>query len=657
FRSLNTALGEVTWKNGLGLIREHASAQQFADSTTGGGGWNTFGPSGVRLMASAYTSASLKATDWLTLQGGLRYDRYNTEGEGYLAQFPERSGGRASPDAAVIVTPVEGVQLFAKYAEGYRPPSLRESHWKYQGLLTNNPDLDPEISKNIEIGLNILRDGVLTNNDQFRFKASYFRNRYDDYIVRGLVPGGNPNAGQSVYHWNNIDHANYEGIELSASYDARKWFVEGVFNKYFTVEYCPAGVPCLTPAMGGFGGSSDPLRNDYTTNYIPPEYSGSVTAGVRLFDEMLTLGGRMHFASVRFGSSWSDAIGRLGQVGNQFTWPRYTVFDVFGSYKLSEDATLNWSVENITDEYYYGALSTVGIPSPGRTARVSLTRTLDGDMLPSVPDLTLGRASEGAPGSNWTGLYFGAHVGYGLASISGTTTAGDGTAGGIPGTESADVEGKDPLRGGQIGLNYQFGNGIVVGLEGDFSWMTSAENRKAVATEGTLGQRDWLQAETDYEFDWMATVRGRIGYSFDRWLVYGTAGLAFLKEEQTRTQFRSNPGSASSPYGTATQEFFQEKDTALRQGWTVGGGFEYALTNRWSLKGEYLYSGFGKENFLFPEAREGVGAGYCPTVAFLCTSLPNLFPFVPGNSDNSNGRRASNDLDLHTVKLGINYRF
>ncbi|MGE0627072.1 MAG: outer membrane protein, partial [Hyphomicrobiaceae bacterium] len=163
--------------------------------------------------------------------------------------------------------------------------------------------------------------------------------------------------------------------------------------------------------------------------------------------------------------------------------------------------------------------------------------------------------------------------------------------------------------------------------------------------------------ETDYEFDWMATVRGRIGYSIDRWLVYGTAGLAFLKEEQTRTQFRSNPGSASSPYGTATQEFFQEKDTALRQGWTVGGGFEYALTNRWSLKGEYLYSGFGKENFLFPEAREGVGAGYCPTVAFLCTSLPNLFPFVPGNSDNSNGRRASNDLDLHTVKLGINYRF
>ena len=657
---MDTALGELTWRNGLEFVHEHAGAQQYADSTTGGGGWNTFGPSGVRLLTSAYSTASLKATDWLTLQGGLRYDHYNTEGEGYLAAFPKRSGGRASPDVAAIVTPFDGVQVFAKYAEGYRPPTLRESHWKYQGLLINNPDLNPEISKNIELGTNVMRDGVFRTDDRFRFKASYFRNRYDDYIVRGLIPGGNPNPGQSVYHWSNIDHANYEGVEFSASYDARTWFVEGQLNKYFTVEYCPAGVACFTPAMGGFTGASDPLKNDYNTNYIPPEYSGSVTAGVRLFDEALTLGGRMHFASVRFGSSWSDAIGESGQVGYQFTWPSYRVFDVFGSYKVSEDVTVNWSVENITDEYYYGALSSVGIPSPGRTARLSLTRTLDGDIIPTVPDLTFGRAAEGAPGSNWTGLYLGAHVGYALADMSGTTTAGDGTAGGIPATESANVSGKDPLRGGQLGFNYQLANGIVLGVEGDLSWMTFTENQKAFSTEGTLGDGDWLQAETDYAIDWMATLRGRIGYAQDRWLLFATGGLAFLKEEHTRTQYLSNLASASLPFGRSTQEWFSESDSAIRRGFTVGGGVEYALSSHWSMKGEYQYVGFDTEDFVFGNAKSGVAKGYSvnctPLIQCIRDGLP-LSTRYPGSSETTNGRKASNDLDLHTIKLGVNYRF
>jgi hemoglobin/transferrin/lactoferrin receptor protein len=74
----------------------------------------------------------------------------------------------------------------------------------------------------------------------------------------------------------------------------------------------------------------------------------------------------------------------------------------------------------------------------------------------------------------------------------------------------------------------------------------------------------------------------------------------------------------------------------------VGGGIEYALTNNWSLKGEYLYADFGTADFEFPGATAGV-------------TLTRSG--VPGTSTIVNGRTASNDLDLHSVKLGINYRF
>lgn len=59
------------------------------------------------------------------------------------------------------------------------------------------------------------------------------------------------------------------------------------------------------------------------------------------------------------------------------------------------------------------------------------------------------------------------------------------------------------------------------------------------------------------------------------------------------------------------------------------------MTNHGSFKGDYSYAYFGAENFLFPGARAGVKAPAFNTI---------------------NGRKASNDLDMHAVKLGLNYR-
>ncbi len=90
-----------------------------------------------------------------------------------------------NPSLGATLTPVQrlGLQFYALYSEGYRPPSLRESIGN-DSLLQPNPNLKPEISKDWEFGINYLKDGALFKRDKVRVKAAYFINNYDDYISR-----------------------------------------------------------------------------------------------------------------------------------------------------------------------------------------------------------------------------------------------------------------------------------------------------------------------------------------------------------------------------------------------------------------------------------------------------------------------------------------
>ena len=346
---------------GLNFTREDASADQWLFNNIR---WETPGPSGIRKTFGGYVNLRADVTDRIELRGGLRYDYYDSRGKGYLADYPDRSEGHLSPNAGITCTPYDGIQLFALYKEGLRAPSLRETHWNYQNLLVNNPDLEGEKAQDIELGLNVLREGVFLPEDNLRLKATLFRNRYRDYIVRASADP----ATAYPYQWTNIDRADYRGYEISGAYDAGAWFVEAALTRYNSIEYCYDG-QCGTP------GSADALGRDYNANYIPPKYSGTVTVGARLLDRRLTLGARAQFAGVRFGSDWGAVENSSGQVGTNFTWPSYEVYDLFGSYAFNDTTMLSFSVENLTDKYYYTALSSGGIPAPGRTARVSLTVT------------------------------------------------------------------------------------------------------------------------------------------------------------------------------------------------------------------------------------------------------------------------------------------
>ncbi|SDA16930.1 outer membrane immunogenic protein [Methylobacterium sp. UNC378MF] len=171
------------------------------------------------------------------------------------------------------------------------------------------------------------------------------------------------------------------------------------------------------------------------------------------------------------------------------------------------------------------------------------------------------------PVFTWTGFYAGVNAGYAFPTASGGFTdptygavTGGGRSGGFAG-------------GGQIGYNYQVtpGAGVVVGLETDIQGTAFA---KADATY--LGTAPYYSVRP--ALDYFGTVRARLGYAFDRVLVYGTGGLAY-------------GGGSRSAYAGSYPYTLPSTD---RTGYAAGGGVEYALTEKLSAKVEALYLHLGR---------------------------------------------------------------
>jgi outer membrane immunogenic protein len=164
---------------------------------------------------------------------------------------------------------------------------------------------------------------------------------------------------------------------------------------------------------------------------------------------------------------------------------------------------------------------------------------------------------------DWTGFYVGGNVGYSFGRASSDFTSG--------GTLSDSTSPSGLIGGGQFGYNWQIG-GWVLGAEADFQW--SGES-----ADGTVSGGGATIAHTD-KLDWFATGRARVGFAYDRWLIYGTGGVAYgaVKSDITLT----------TPGGSVAFT-----DSENRLGWVAGAGVENAIWNNWTWKLEYLYMDLG----------------------------------------------------------------
>ena len=186
-----------------------------------------------------------------------------------------------------------------------------------------------------------------------------------------------------------------------------------------------------------------------------------------------------------------------------------------------------------------------------------------------------------APVFSWTGCYIGADVGGGFINDRDSERTAAGAPSPFSPTSSANPSGV--TAGGFLGCNYQFSSGIVIGAEGDANWANVRSGTAAFPGSALPGfANDFYETRSDFQ----ASARGRLGYAFNRTLLYATGGAAWANITEHDV----------SPSGGG---IFNNTSSTL-PGWTVGGGLEYAFLYNLIGRVEYRYSDFGTFSYAPP---------------------------------------------------------
>ena len=187
------------------------------------------------------------------------------------------------------------------------------------------------------------------------------------------------------------------------------------------------------------------------------------------------------------------------------------------------------------------------------------------------------------PVFTWTGAYFGINAGAAFDNREKFTTLNNTAV--LGGNQSFSDSGFSA--GGQVGYNYELqgfggglggpGSGIVVGFEADAMYMDTDKSINTTSVNGTQSFRSGL--------DFLGTARGRLGFAFNTFMIYGTGGFAY--------------GDVNSRVVTAFNGITSNQNASgFNTGYVYGGGIEYALptgsflnffhSSAVTLKAEYL---------------------------------------------------------------------
>jgi outer membrane immunogenic protein len=218
----------------------------------------------------------------------------------------------------------------------------------------------------------------------------------------------------------------------------------------------------------------------------------------------------------------------------------------------------------------------------------------------------------------WTGLYVGANGGWGWASnFNASSTFTDPTGGGVAISPAAsNLNATGAVFGGQLGYNWQTGS-WVWGVEGDFdgSNINKLNNVGETIFAGGGGPPG-TTASFYANVNWLATIRGRLGYAWGPGMIYVTGGGAWASVD-------FNAG------GPANDFVFSS--TSTKSGWTIGAGYEWLINPNWSVRAEYLYYKFTGGTSAAVNA-----GGVAPAGTFTTHTFGNF--------------------DANVVRLGLNYK-
>ncbi|MGZ9141851.1 MAG: outer membrane protein, partial [Candidatus Binatia bacterium] len=268
--------------------------------------------------------------------------------------------------------------------------------------------------------------------------------------------------------------------------------------------------------------------------------------------------------------------------------------------------------------------------------RVGLNRSF-GDPTMATPAPMYTKAPAKAPvlaPAYWSGFYIGGDIG-GIAQT-GTGISNFFQNDPVPAFANnfqALSPSSSAFTGGvHAGFNWQFARSFVAGIEGDWQWMNSHYlfcrqtdiSSAACADNG----RGFVYGGSEAKS--LATIRGRLGLTFDRLMLYSTGGVAFAEINSPLGTNCLVNGCADQ--GGASAAFANY--TTRKTGWVAGGGIEWMLDANWIVRGEYLHADLGN-----------------------VTNVLSLDPVNSCFADGPCGATFSRDVRYDIVRVGASYRF
>ena len=245
----------------------------------------------------------------------------------------------------------------------------------------------------------------------------------------------------------------------------------------------------------------------------------------------------------------------------------------------------------------------------GAASAAALFSSAFGADMYSAPEAAGGYKDGPLPFVSWAGFYAGINGGGAWGDSKDLIFTDE-----VPGSgDAGKFQSTGGFGGGQIGYNWQglWHPHLVLGVEADIQGAGISDHFVRSASYFGTTTFDGKQ-----DADFFGTVRGRIGYAFDKVLVYGTGGFAY-GGVNTRINLTNNP-----PSGFTNNL----SNNATLTGYAAGGGVEYKITPQWSVKAEYQFIDLGDQR--------------------LSNAASDLLTDRTKVEDN-----------FHTVRVGINYFF
>lgn len=327
---------------------------------------NAFSPAGKQNLQSLYTDVTLQRGIW-QLDLGLNYTHSEVKGfKPACAEnvncFPQGAStldlrdDAFNPSATLSAQVTPWLQPFVTYSHSSRAPNVQEAFFANEGGASMNPFLKPERAQTWQAGFNIVKQGLITDDDSLHIKALAYQTRVKRYITSesfflcydGSLCKDIDNSSDSFnanIAINSLTPVKSEGYEIEASYDMGYAYANISWSKQHTNQ--PTSIASTTQSFG-----IDDMSD------LPRTYA-TLDIGTRLFERKLTLGALVKYTgqSKRLSTEGFDVDTNTTPKEKMPKIP--TIVDLYANYAINDNFTLKFGVQNLGNKDYAEALNRI----------------------------------------------------------------------------------------------------------------------------------------------------------------------------------------------------------------------------------------------------------------------------------------------------------